>query len=89
LLANVIDERRQLRFWNTIFDEMYQGAGPDTWDYQWVYTNFIHHALSIVPQLNLVGNIDFGPDATHTTSATDKQGLSADHLLSPCATHPG
>jgi hypothetical protein len=89
LLANVIDEPGQRRFWNTIFDEMHQGTGPDTWDYQWVYTNFIHHALSIVPQLNLVENIGFGPDATHTTRAQDQPRLVAKPLGFPLRHPPG
>ncbi|MAF16636.1 MAG: glycosyl transferase [Marinomonas sp.] len=38
----------------------------DTWDYQWSYSRFINLAYTIVPKDNLIENIGFGDDATHT-----------------------
>ncbi|WP_293374301.1 hypothetical protein [Nevskia sp.] len=38
----------------------------DTWDYQWVFANAAQSRLSIVPSQNLVVNIGFGAEATHT-----------------------
>ena len=38
----------------------------DTWDYQWFYTIWINNGLCIRPRINLIKNIGFGPDATHT-----------------------
>jgi len=43
----------------------------DTWDYQWVYAVLKNNALSIIPSNNLVKNIGFGADATHTKDPTD------------------
>lgn len=40
----------------------------DTWDYQWGFVKNYQNALSIVPTRNLVVNIGFGLDATHTTT---------------------
>jgi hypothetical protein len=37
-----------------------------TWDYQWQYTNAINSGLCIVPKCNLVNNIGFDENATHT-----------------------
>ena len=39
----------------------------DTWCYQWNFTIRINNGLSIRPSVNLVSNIGFGKDATHTT----------------------
>lgn len=39
----------------------------DTWDYQWTYTIMQNNGISIVPNKNLVSNIGFGENATHTT----------------------
>lgn len=39
----------------------------DTWDYQWSWTRASHSGLSVIPARNLVSNIGFGMDATHTT----------------------
>lgn len=38
----------------------------DTWDYQWMFAMGINSGLSVVPSRNLISNIGFGPDATHT-----------------------
>ena len=38
----------------------------DTWDYQWDYCRFKKHGLGIVPKNNMIVNIGFGEDATHT-----------------------
>lgn len=38
----------------------------DIWDIQWHHAIFIHHGLVIVPRQNLISNIGFGDDATHT-----------------------
>ena len=39
----------------------------DTWDYQLVFSIWENKGLSIVPTKNLVSNIGYGNDATHTT----------------------
>lgn len=41
----------------------------DTWDYQWIFTVWNHKGISILPQVNLIENIGFGSEATHTTQA--------------------
>ncbi len=38
----------------------------DTWDYQFTYSRIINHGLSIIPKANLIENIGFNPNATHT-----------------------
>ena len=52
-------------FWKDAFDATHAGL-LDTWDYQWVYHNLKHDRLAIVPNWNMVENIGFGLDATHT-----------------------
>jgi hypothetical protein len=41
----------------------------DTWDYYWTFTRLSQSGLSILPKANLVQNIGFGEDATHTKTA--------------------
>lgn len=38
----------------------------NTWDYQYAYCNLINNRLSIIPNSNMIKNIGFGEDATHT-----------------------
>jgi hypothetical protein len=37
-----------------------------TWDYQWSFACWAQNGLTIMPTTNLVSNVGFGPDATHT-----------------------
>ncbi|MDP9316967.1 MAG: glycosyltransferase family 2 protein [Chloroflexota bacterium] len=52
-------------FWTAAWDAVTTG-GLDTWDYQLAFTAATQDQLCIVPQVNLVTNIGFGKDATHT-----------------------
>ncbi|MDZ4154489.1 MAG: nucleotide-diphospho-sugar transferase [Methylicorpusculum sp.] len=55
------------RYWQKIFDSMYRRE-IDTWDYQWTASIWYHGGLTATPNVNLVSNIGFGPDSTHTTA---------------------
>jgi len=50
-----------------IYDKVYSGI-IDTWDYQWGFAKAINHGLSVIPSLNLIANIGFTVDATHTVT---------------------
>lgn len=57
-------------YWSNIFENQHQGQ-IDTWDYSWIFNCWDQNLLSIHPKHNLVSNIGFGADATHTTDATN------------------
>jgi hypothetical protein len=40
----------------------------DTWDYPWVFALAARRQMAALPAVNLVSNIGFGPDATHTVA---------------------
>jgi hypothetical protein len=42
----------------------------DTWDYQWSFALIIQSGLSIMPVVNLISNIGFGGEATHTSNTS-------------------
>jgi hypothetical protein len=67
MLAEVFDDPQAVAHWTRIFDSMHENTGPNTWDYQWLYAGLKNNSLTVVPRVNLVTNIGFGPDATHTT----------------------
>jgi len=48
-----------------LFNRIYKKE-IDTWDFQWVYAKLILGGLSIIPKWNLINNIGFCEDATHT-----------------------
>lgn len=64
-LYDAFGRQDAVAFWRAIFDDSDSLAA--TWDYQWVFACLKQGALTASPNLNLVSNIGFGPDATHTT----------------------
>lgn len=60
------------------YDKVFAGE-IDTWDYQWGFAKLINSGLSITPVANLISNIGFGADATHTSS-DDKQYAALERM---------
>lgn len=56
-------------YWTRIFDSTH-GGFIDTWDYQWLFSNWINRRVSVMPQVNMVSNIGFGEQAHHTRNVT-------------------
>jgi hypothetical protein len=67
-------------------DEILKGL--DTWDYQWAFARFINSGLSIVPLNNLVKNLGFGKEATHTNSKNDKRANMSYYDIKLPLKHP-
>ncbi len=72
VLMQLFPDKRIAGYWTKIFDAMYGGTGPNTWDYQWLYTCWARNWISILPSVNLVENIGFGVGGTHTLEANSK-----------------
>jgi len=69
-LFNILGDRASEEYWHNIFDSVYAGH-IDTWDYQWVFACLVQRGLDILPNVNLVSNIGFGQEATHTRDANN------------------
>jgi hypothetical protein len=65
LIKNIFEDKKIQEHWMKLFQTVYDNR-LDTWDFQWVYTVWKQNGLSIIPNQNLVSNIGFGTDATHT-----------------------
>ncbi len=53
-----------------VFEQVASGQ-LDTWDYQWAYAKLLAGGLNVVPNQNLISNLGFGVDATHTHDVKD------------------
>ena len=73
-------------YWRSLFQYVYEG-NIDTWDYQWVYSIWANSGLCVAPQVNLVKNIGFDGQATHTKGKSIISSLSAKELELPLS-HP-
>lgn len=64
-LLGLLGNRTVAHYWKRQFQATYERR-IDTWDYQWIYSTWLHGMVSAVPNRNLVRNIGFGPGASHT-----------------------
>lgn len=87
LLDQYFHRRSERYYWDSLLHYVYEG-NIDTWDYQWVFSIWANNGLCAVPARNLVKNIGFNADATHTKSDSAYAGLEAEELDFPLA-HPG
>ena len=54
------------------FKEVLNG-NIDTWDYQWVWTMWKYGGVALAPPVNLVENIGFSSEATHTKAGSSNK----------------
>lgn len=67
---------KERQFWTRILDQAYTGE-IDTWDYALTLARMVENGVGILPNINLVSNIGFGPEATHTTNSIDNRSNMA------------
>jgi hypothetical protein len=65
LLNAVCNDPIEIEYWLKIFNDVSEDF-IDTWDYQWGYTCWQQSGMCIMPSVNLISNIGFRDDATHT-----------------------
>ena len=77
------------RFWLRKFEAGRRAPQPShVWDYQWHFTVAAQSGLTIVPAVNLVTNIGFSDDATHTFDPLDRLARLATAELDFPLVHP-
>ena len=65
ILLHWADNRRFIFYWKSLFEKAASGD-LDTWDPQWIFACWSQNGLSVVPSVNLVSNLGFSKDSTHT-----------------------
>ncbi len=64
-LLQLFPDPASRRYWKKNFDLVYEQR-KDTWDFQWQYATSFYQGLTIIPNKNLISNIGFNYNATHT-----------------------
>ncbi len=65
LLTQLFETSGEQEYWRNSFQWVHEGS-LDTWDVSWTFTAITHGLLQVVPNVNLISNIGFGANATHT-----------------------
>jgi hypothetical protein len=73
-IKNLLGDELLYHYRAETFDQIYklrnhQNSGFDIWDYQWDLSMLVQSGISITPSVNLISNIGFTKDATHTKQA--------------------
>lgn len=65
-LEGILDSDLEVQYWQGIFERLYSLGQPNSWAYAWTFTCWQNRGLTILPNVNLVSNIGFRYDGTHT-----------------------
>jgi hypothetical protein len=79
--------RTEFRITKQRFDSVYEGR-RDTWDYGWAFAMLIAGGVSVMPTRNLITNIGFDDEATHTRIPWSHEVGVPTHQLAFPLTHP-
>jgi hypothetical protein len=69
-INSIADYFPHVDFWKKLFRHV-QAKGIDTWDAQWAYSIMSKKGIVITPNINLIENIGFDSQATHTQGKND------------------
>ena len=61
-----LPDKVERKYWKKIFDLVYAKKLESAWDYPWMANIWYKNGLTVAPNVNLVSNIGFGENATHT-----------------------
>lgn len=87
LLKKIWSSNRAIEYWTLVFDSSYNNPLLSTWDYQFVYAGWTKQWLNIFSNQNLVQNIGFREDATHTSKVVPGLEIAAESMCFPLK-HP-
>lgn len=86
LYYSIAQSQREAELRYKLFEKLYNNQ-IDTWDFQVVYARMLNNGLAIIPATNLITNIGFGPDATHTTGVDVRANMNSFEMDFPMQ-HP-
>lgn len=77
---------KSAKFWGVRFEATYAGR-IDSWAYPYLFSCWLDHSLAVIPDRNLVHNIGFGQQATHTRDHRNYMDHPAESMQFPL-NHP-
>jgi hypothetical protein len=87
-LKDILGDPRAVEFWAGKFElTSTSGIKINGWDWPWLFACWAHSGLSILPSTNLISNIGFGEDATHTKTADERAYIPTVEMTFPLK-HP-
>lgn len=69
-LEAIIPDKKERVYWSERFQQAAANK-REIWDYQWTFAMWIQSAMAIIPEVNLISNIGYNKDGTHTKNDKD------------------
>jgi hypothetical protein len=85
-VSELFDSKEEQKYHHKIFDKVINNE-IDTWDYQWNFSSRVNGRATILPNINLVSNIGFGDNASHTKEITEVANMDTQEMNFPLK-HP-
>lgn len=79
-LESILDSQLEVDYWQDIFDRLDSLGEPNTWDYAWTFTCWQNRGLTTLPNVNLVSNLGFRSDATHTFGESELANMPVENI---------
>lgn len=87
LLVDILDNDYAVKVWHQTLQMTYDKM-LNCWGFQWTFANFMQNGLAVMPNVNLISNIGYTNEATHTnTEQSPYSQLTAEEMTFPLK-HP-
>ncbi len=79
-LKKTFKDKNTVKYWTKLFNDM-KAKKINTWDYQYTFSMWDNDGLAILPNSNMISNIGFGVDATHTIKEGELSNIYRSELF--------
>lgn len=79
-LKKTFENKKALKYWTKIFGMMKENK-TGIWGYQWTFTMWFNNGLAILPNVNMISNLGFREDATHTIGESKMANMKTYELI--------
>lgn len=85
-LKDILHSQYAVSYWEYIFQDTFDNL-INSWAYRWLFACWMQNGLTILPNVNLVSNIGFGTEATHTKITSNLANIPVQPVALPLV-HP-
>lgn len=85
---DLLEDDYSVKIWTDVFDKTAADQLNGCWDFQWTFATWLQGGLAVLPNVNLISNIGFSGDGTHTFGeASEYDHMPLEELAFPLK-HP-
>ena len=81
LMNYIFEDSSEIEYWTKTLNAVFIHKTLDSWATVWGFSCWSQNGLTILPNKNLVSNIGFGNDATHTSASNRFSNLATKSLM--------